>query len=431
MIEKKVLGVILGGGAGTRLYPLTRERAKPAVPLGGKYRLIDIPISNCLNSGVNQIFVLTQYLSASLNRHVSRTYNNMGMFSRGEVQILAAVQMPGVPEDKAWYQGTADAVRKQRREIENIGPDEIMILSGDHLYRMDYGLFLARHRESQADVTIAVQPVAANLASGLGILATDAEGRIVRFEEKPSDPALLDALKSGNNPDKPYLASMGIYIFNKETLFDLLDTVSGSDFGHHLIPQAMGRFRVMSYIFEGFWADIGTIRSFYDVNLLLTVPGQPFSFYDENLPIFTRNRFLPPSRVDDCQLTQVLISEGCILEKSVIRESVIGLRTSIGPGTRLVRTLVMGADYYDDDQHCDPSGRCHAIPLGIGPGCNIEGAILDKNVRIGKNVFIRPQESNENSVYPPGSPPGKELYVIRDGIVVIPKNTTIPDNMVI
>jgi len=430
-MPQRVLAVILGGGAGSRLYPLTRERAKPAVPLGGHYRLIDIPISNCLNSGINQMFVLTQYLSASLNRHISQTYNNMGLFTRGWVQILAAEQSPGIPVEEAWYQGTADAVRKQLREIESVGANEILILSGDHLYRMDYRDFLRRHRESGADVTIAVQPVAAEEAPRLGILAIDQEGQVVNFEEKQSDPLKLQAFKVADNPTKPFLASMGIYIFNRRVLFDLLNTIPESDFGKHIIPEAIRQYKVMSFIFEGFWADIGTIRTFYDVNLLLTLPGQPFSFYDEEHPIYTHPRFLPPSRIDDCQLEHVLISEGCTLRKAMINYSVIGVRSVIGPDTRIVRTLMMGADYYENDEYCDPSGVCHEIPLGIGPGCNIEGVILDKNVRIGRNVVIRPHQPDENQIYPPGAPPGKELYVIRDGIVVIPKNTEIPDGMVI
>ncbi len=426
-----VLAVILGGGAGTRLYPLTRERAKPAVPIGGKYRLIDIPISNCLNSGINRIFVLTQYLSASLNRHISWTYNNLGIFSRGWVQILAAEQVPGMTKEESWYQGTADAVRKQLFEIEQVGAQEILILSGDHLYRMDYADFVTRHREAGAEVSIAVQPVTASQAPRLGILATDAEGRIVRFAEKPSDPALLSSLRSRDDETRPYLASMGIYIFNRRTLRSLLTSSSGSDFGQHIIPLAIEHNRVYAYEFDEFWADIGTIRSFYEVNLLLTHPGLPFSFFDEQYPIFTHPRFLPPSRVDDCELAHVLISEGCQLQRATIRESVIGVRSIVGAGTRLTRTLMMGADYYDTAELVAPSGRRYDIPLGIGDGSEIEGAILDKNVRIGKNVVIRPHPPDENAVYPSDSPPGRELYVIRDGIVVIPKNTEIPDGMVI
>ncbi len=426
-----VLAVILGGGAGTRLYPLTRERAKPAVPIGGKYRLIDIPISNCLNSGINRIFVLTQYLSASLNRHISWTYNNLGIFSRGWVQILAAEQVPGMTKEDAWYQGTADAVRKQLFEIEQVGAQEILILSGDHLYRMDYAEFIAHHRAKEAEVSIAVQPVTAAQAPRLGILATDSDGRIVRFAEKPSDPQVLASLRSRDDETRPYLASMGIYIFNRQTLRSLLAASSGSDFGQHIIPLAIERKRVYAYEFNEFWADIGTIRSFYEVNLLLTHPGLPFSFFDEQYPIFTHPRFLPPSRVDDCELTHVLISEGCQLRRATIRESVIGVRSIIGVDTRVTRTLMMGADYYDGKELIAPSGRRYSIPMGIGDGSEIEGAILDKNVRIGKKVVIRPHLPGENAVYPPDSPPGRELYVIRDGIVVIPKNTEIPDGMVI
>jgi glucose-1-phosphate adenylyltransferase len=380
---------------------------------------------------INQMFVLTQYLSVSLNRHISWTYNNMGLFSGGWVQILAAEQAPGIPVEEAWYQGTADAVRKQLRELESVGADDIVILSGDHLYRMDYRDFLRRHRETNADVTIAVQPVTPQDAPRLGILATNEQGQVVDFEEKQSDPSVLEAFKSGENPQKPYLASMGIYVFSRQALTDLLNTVSESDFAKHIMPEAIRRYRVMAFTFKGFWADIGTIRSFYDVNLLLARPGLPFSFYDQENPIFTHPRFLPPTRADDCHLTQVLVSEGCKLRKAMIRESVIGVRSSIGPDTRVVRTFMMGSDYYDNDRYCDPSGQCHDIPLGIGSGCNIEGAILDKNVRIGKNVVIRPHKPDENGIYPPGSPPGKELYVIRDGIVVVPKNTEIPDGTVI
>jgi glucose-1-phosphate adenylyltransferase len=426
-----VLAVILGGGAGTRLYPLTRERAKPAVPLGGQYRLIDIPISNCLNSDINHIYVLTQYLSASLNRHISWTYNNTGMFSRGWVQILAAEQAPGMTLEQAWYQGTADAVRKQLFEIEQVGAEEVLILSGDHLYRMDYRSFVQYHRESGADVTIAVQPVSVAQAPRLGILKTDDAGEVVRWAEKPSDPALLASLKSGDNPDEPYLASMGIYVFNRHVLRNMLAGCLDPDFGKDIIPQAIDCCRVQAYVFDGFWADIGTIRSFYEVNLLLTHPGLPFSFYDENYPIFTHPRFLPPSRVDHCQLEHVLVSEGCKLRRAAISESVIGVRSIVGPNTRIKRTLMMGADYYDSDDLVAPNRRQHSIPVGIGEGSEIEGAILDKNVRIGKNVVIRTHDANEDLCYPPECSPGKEMYVIRDGIVVIPKNTEIPEGTVI
>lgn len=426
-----VLVVVLGGGAGTRLYPLTRERAKPAVPLGGKYRLVDIPISNCLNSGLNRIFVLTQYLSASLNRHISWTYNNLGIFTRGWVQILAAEQSPGLGMEEAWYQGTADAVRKQLIEIQAAGGDVVLILSGDHLYRMDYQAFLQNHYDSGADVSIAVQPVTAAQAPQLGILATNDQGEITAFAEKPSDPAVLASLQSRDDPGKPYLASMGIYIFNRDALFDLLIRHPEPDFGLDIIPAAISECKVVAYTFTGFWADIGTIRSFYEVNLLLAHPSMPFSFFDERYPIFTHPRFLPPVRVDNCTLSYALISEGCQLCEATIGESVIGVRSIVGCNTRISRTLMMGADYYDDEDMTEPSGLQHKIPLGIGKECEIEGAILDKNVRIGNGVTIRPHEPDENVTYPPGSPRGQELYVIRDGIVVIPKNTELPDGTVI
>jgi glucose-1-phosphate adenylyltransferase len=426
-----VLAVILGGGAGTRLYPLTRERAKPAVPVGGQYRLIDIPISNCLNSGINRMFVLTQYLSASLNRHISWTYNNLGIFGRGWVQILAAEQAPGVTLEQAWYQGTADAVRKQLFEIEQVGAKETLILSGDHLYRMDYRPFVQRHRESGADVTIAVQPVTAAQAPGLGILKADEQDEVVQWAEKPSDPELLASLKSGDDPDKPYLASMGIYVFSATALHNMLGQCLDPDFGKHIIPNAIACCKVGAYAFDGFWADIGTIRSFYEVNLLLTHPGLPFSFYDEDHPIFTHTRSLPPSRVDNCEMQHVLVSEGCKLRKATISESVIGVRSIVGPNTRITRTLMMGADYYDKPDLIAPNLKQHSIPIGIGEGSEIEGAILDKNVRIGRNVVIHPHDPKENTTYPPDCRPGQEMYVIRDGIVVIPKNTEIPEGTII
>ncbi|MBN1641323.1 MAG: glucose-1-phosphate adenylyltransferase [Anaerolineae bacterium] len=428
---EKTLAVILGGGAGSRLYPLTRERAKPAVPVGGKYRLIDIPISNCLNSGLSHIFVLTQYLSASLNRHISWTYGSLGPFSRGWVQILAAEQAPGVTPAQAWYQGTADAVRKQLWEIEQIGADDILILSGDHLYRMDYGPFLAHHRSVDADLSIAVQPVTAEQAPRLGILGLDEEGFIEQWVEKPSDPAVLEAVKSRDDPDRPYLASMGIYIFRGNLLRRLLNQIAEPDFGEHIIPQAISCCRVSAYVFEGFWADIGTIRSFYEVNLLLTHPGMPFSFYDEGYPIYTHPRFLPPSRVDNCELEHVLVAEGCKVRKASLSESVLGVRSVVGTNARVARTMMMGADYYDSVDLVDPGGKQHDIPIGIGEGSQIEGAILDKNVRIGRNVTVRAHPPGTDLTYPPGCEPGEEMYVIRDGIVVIPKNSVIPPGTVI
>ena len=426
-----VLTVILGGGAGTRLYPLTRERAKPAVPLGGKYRLIDIPISNCLNSGLNHIFVLTQYLSASLNRHISWTYNNLGPFFRGWVQILAAEQTPGSKMAEMWYQGTADAVRKQVNEIESVGAQNIVILGGDHLYRMNYRYFVDFHLQSGADVTIGAQPVTAEQAPELGIMATNSAGEITNWVEKPRDPAVLASLASGDNPDKPYLASMGIYVFKWQVLKKLLDQSIDPDFGHHIIPAAFENHSVYAYTFDGFWADIGTIRGFFEANLMLAQPDAPFRFYDPEMPIYTHPRFLPPVLATQCDLENVLISEGCHLCGSSVRNAVIGVRSIIGCNTTIHNSLMSGADYYDNERLTEPSGKQYQIPLGIGEGCQIEGAILDKNVRIGNGVTIRQHSPGEELKVPADCPRGQELYVIRDGIVVIPKNTEIPDGTVI
>lgn len=426
-----VLAVILGGGAGTRLYPLTRERAKPAVPLGGKYRLIDIPISNCLNSGLNHIFVLTQYLSASLNRHISWTYNNLGPFSRGWVQILAADQTAGGKMADMWYQGTADAVRKQIVEIEAVGPEHVVILGGDHLYRMNYQRFVDFHLQSEADVTIGVQPVSAEQAPSLGILAADESGRITNWVEKPGSPDLLASLASRDDPDKPYLASMGIYVFKWPVLRRLLGESIEPDFGHHIIPAAIAGSAVFAYTFDGFWADIGTIRSFFEVNLMLTRTDSPFRFYDEAMPIYTHPRYLPPVLASECDLSNVLMSEGSQLCGAQVHDAVIGVRSVIGCNTTIHKTLMLGADYYDNDRLTEPSGKQYDIPLGIGEGCRIEGAILDKNVRIGNGVTIRPQSPDVNLKVPAECPRGQELYVVRDGIVVIPKNTEIPDGTVI
>ncbi len=424
---KNVLALILGGGVGSRLHPLTRERAKPAVPFGGKYRLVDIPISNCINSDIRKIYVLTQFNSVSLHRHIFQTYK-FDRFSGGYVQILAAEQ---TPKSMDWYQGTADAVRKQTMEIHTTRADDVLILSGDHLYRMDYRPYVELHRLKEADVTIAVQPVSAQEARRYGILKTDQNGRIVTFAEKPKSDDELKDLVSTPDSDKPYMASMGVYLFTEPFLQWILAEHAEADFGKHIIPRSIECCKVNAFVFDGFWADIGTIRSFYEVNLLLTHPGMPFSFYDEEYPIFTHPRFLPPSRIDDCDLEHVLIAEGCRMHEATVRESVIGVRSIIGHNSRVTRTMMMGADYYDSDDLIDLSGTRHQIPIGIGDGCEIQGAILDKNVRIGKNVIVRPHDPDENEVYPPDSKPGHELYVIKEGIVVIPKNSEIRPGMVI
>ncbi len=415
---KDVLAVILGGGAGTRLYPLTKLRAKPAVPLAGHYRLIDIPISNCINSDINHIYVLTQFNSVSLHRHISQTYN-FDSFSDGWVQILAAEQ---TPQSSSWYQGTADAFRKQIFQIRAARPSEVLILSGDHLYKMDYGRFVEFHREHEADITIAVKPVGADEAPRFGILQANGEGLIERFVEKP--PAdKLEGLQSLEG-DKPFMASMGIYVFNTQVLIDLLQNEAGSDFGKHIIPASIERkLKVYAYPFDGYWEDIGTVRSFYDVNLALAMPNPPFDLYDATWPIYTRSRYLPGSRLMASDMTNVFLAPGCVIERASIRESVIGLRSIIKPGAHLHRVVMMGADYYESEED-KARNRTLGLPdVGIGESSVIECAILDKNVRIGKKVVIRdhtgmPDEETDS-------------YVVRDGIVVIPKNVTIPDGTII
>ena len=406
-----ILAVILGGGVGMRLYPLTKERAKPAVPIAGKYRLIDIPLSNCINSNINRIAVLTQFNSVSLHRHINQTYH-FDSFHTGWVQIWAAEQTPASMD---WYQGTADAVRKQLFEIAAAGSDYTLILASDHLYRMDYEVMAEYHWASGADVTVAVQPVSAEDTPRLGILKCDADGRITGFVEKPKDPQLLTGFVSLDNPEKPYLASMGIYLFDTKVLFDLLQQHTfHTDFGADVIPKAIESHRAFGFEFDGYWADIGTIRSFYETNLSLASPNSLFDMYDPERPIYTRPRFLPGAVLDGCTLDNVLLADGCRISHAKIDHSIIGLRSQIANGTRISKTIVMGNDYYD------PSGQPppHNMSLGIGPNCDIEGAILDKNVRIGAGVAIRS--------FPRGTELKGEDWSIRDGIVVVPKGTVIP-----
>lgn len=416
---KDVMAVILGGGRGTRLYPLTKLRAKPAVPLGGKYRLIDIPISNCLNSGIQKIYVLTQFLSASLHRHIYQTYK-FDLFSNGFVYILAAEETPSGMD---WYQGTADAVRKQLSRFTHARVEDILILSGDHLYRMDYAGFIEFHREERADVTLAVQPVAGSDASRFGILKTNDDGRVVSFHEKPHA-GELSGLESIPGSDKPYLASMGIYAFRQDVLEQVLTESDAEDFGKQIIPAAIENLRVYAFPFEGYWADIGTIGAFYEANLALTLPDPPFDFYDPDCPIYTRPRFLPSSRTDGCSLKRTALAEGCLIQDSDIRESVIGLRSIIGPNVRIMQTVMMGADFYETPERKAENRRLGRPDVGIGRGSIIERAIIDKNARIGEQVVIQPHAPGEKMVE-------AENYIIRDGIVVVPKNAVIPDGTVI
>ena len=419
MAIRDVMALILGGGRGTRLYPLTKLRAKPAVPIGGKYRLIDIPISNCLNSGIHKIYALTQFLSASLHRHIYQTYK-FDVFSDGFVYILAAEETPSGME---WYQGTADAVRKQLPRFAHARVKDLLILSSDHLYRMDYAEFVELHREKRADVTIAVQPVTCADAPRFGILKTDEEGCITSFHEKPRADE-LDGLESIPDSDKPYLASMGVYLFRADMLRQVLVESDAEDFGKQVIPAAIESLRVYAFPFDGYWEDIGTIRALYEANLALTLPDPPFDFYDPNNPIYSRPRFLPSSRADGCHLERTVLAEGCLIEQSDIRESVIGLRSVIGPDARVTRTVVMGADFYETPGRKAENRRRDRPDVGIGRGSIIEGAIIDKNARIGEGVTIRPHAPGEDMAK-------AENYVIQDGIVVVPKNAVIPDGTII
>ncbi len=413
----RVLGVILGGGQGARLFPLTQFRSKPAVPIGDKYRLIDVPISNCLHSGVNRIFVLTQFNSASLHRHISKTYR-FDMFNDGYVEILAAEQ---TQENANWYQGTADAVRKQLRHIMSRRTDLLLILAGDHLYHMDYRPFLALHQERGADVTIAVKPVNRQQATSLGILKVNAEGRITAFHEKPQSDAELDALRLpaplGDDPEKMYLASMGIYVFDPQVLVSMLMGVQEDDFGRHIIPAAISKLGVYAYPFQGYWEDIGTIRAFYDAMLALTESQPLFDFYDDEMPIYTHPNFLAGARLKRCHVEQAIMAEGCNIEDADIRRSIIGIRTCIGAGTRIHNTVMMGADYYETDEDRERNAVQGIPHVGIGRNCLIEGAIIDKNARLGDGVMIR---NNQNVTEAEG-----DQHFVRDGIIIIPKNATI------
>ena len=417
MNMKAVLGLIMGGGQGSRLYPLTKLRAKPAVPLAGKYRLIDIPISNCLHASIDKIAILTQYNSVSLHRHIQRTYAR-DMFTDGWVQILAAEQ---TPRSTGWYQGTADAVRQQLMEIEAARTEYVLILAGDHLYNMDYRAFVQYHVETGADISMAVQPVSADMAPALGILKRSIDGQIKSFTEKPESTALA-GLESMPGPDKPYLASMGIYVFRTDLLFEVLKS-EGDDFGKNIIPSALADYRVMGYVYDGYWADIGTIRAFYEVNLEMALPDRQFDFYIPGRPIYSRARFLPATEVYGARIENALLADGCRVSDAQITHSVIGLRSQIGPKSKIRSSILMGADYYETEADRAENRRLDRPDIGIGEGTVIEGAIIDKNARIGRNVRIR---------HLPGRPDSEtDNWAARDGLVVIPKDAAIADETVI
>jgi glucose-1-phosphate adenylyltransferase len=405
-----VLAVILGGGRGSRLWPLTKLRAKPAVPIGGKYRLVDVPLSNCLNSQIAQIAVLTQFNSVSLHRHISQTYN-FDFFHSGWVQILAAEQ---TFDSADWYQGTADAVRKQLFEIKSTGAHEVLILAGDHLYRMNYGHLIEHHRQMEADVTVAVKPVSTEDASRFGILKLAADGLITDFIEKPQDTEQLKGYVSREDPDLPYMGSMGLYLFRTEVLIDLLDSTY-DDFGGDVIPAAIDSHRVAGYTFDDYWEDIGTIRAFYEANLALAQPDPPYHFHDPISPVYTRPRFLPGSRVYNVDIDCVQLADGCVVDGARLQNAIIGIRSVIAEGVQIEDSILMGADYYEEEARHAPSD---GPPIGIGADSIIRGAIVDKNARIGPNVRIEP--------FPPGTEIFEDNWSVRDGVVVIPKNVVIP-----
>jgi len=409
----KTVGLILGGGAGTRLQPLTTDRAKPAVPIAGKYRLVDIPISNCINSGIRSIYLLTQFNSVSLHRHIQSTYL-FDQFSPGAVRMLAAEQ---TPDSEGWFQGTADAVRKSSKYFMHGNPDIVVILSGDQLYRMDFEKVIAEHVERGAEVTICTTPVPRNEAGDLGIMHVDDTNKIVEFAEKPGDTPRLDELRAPMYDDERFLASMGIYVFNADVLMQLLTESDESDFGKHIIPQAIEERKVFSHIFEGYWKDIGTIGMFHEANVALTDLVPEFTFYDDHAPIYTHMRYLPPSKINCCDLNRCLLSDGCIISGHRILHSVVGTRAVVGEGTVIEHSVIMGADHFE---HEEPQAeKASGLPaLGIGKDCYIKNAIIDKNVRIGDSVYISPDGKSEGEV--------NEYYVVRDGIIVIPKNTAIP-----
>ena len=422
--SKEILSIILGGGAGSRLYPLTATRSKPAVPIAGKYRLVDIPISNCLNNGIGRMFVLTQFNSASLNRHIKNTYH-FSAFSKAFVDILAAEQTPDNP---TWYQGTADAVRQGLRHIEPFESDYILILSGDQLYQMDFAEMLDNHKALGADITVATIPVTERDAPEFGILKSD-KGLITSFIEKPKKELLEDWVSDTGEAMKAtgrnYLASMGIYIFNRQLLFDLLldEYKTATDFGKEIIPQSISKYTVASYQYSGYWTDIGNIHSFFEANLDLTKDIPDFNMFDNERTIYTRSRMLPPAKISGTTLEKTLVAEGSIVNASRVEHSVIGIRSRVGKGSTIVSTYIMGSDYYETlaDIAIDTE---KGIPLlGVGDRCYIKNAILDKNVRIGNDVRINGGDHLENTDH--------ALYTVKDGIVVIKKGAIVPNGFVI
>ena len=416
------LAIILGGGQGSRLFPLTATRSKPAVPIGGKYRLIDVPVSNCLHADIRRIYVLTQFNSASLNRHISLTYRLDG-FSQGFVEILAAEQTPDNPN---WFQGTADAVRQAARHFAQHDAQHYLILAGDHLYRMNYTALVEAHEDQRADITIAAQPVDPVTATHMGIFRFDTSGSIVAFEEKPKPDRLKEigrSIPSGatfarHTDEQPFMASMGIYVFSREILLAMLEREPGLDFGRELIPNALNRYKVKPYLYRGYWADVGTIESFYDANVMLGRAAAPFRFWDPACPIYTHRRHLPGSRLTDCDVRDSIVCDGCFLDRCEIDQSVVGIRTHIEAGAKIGQSVLLGADFYEDGRPADG-----VPPLGIGRDVVLTRTIIDKNARIGDGVRLVNERNVEHA-------DGNGWY-IRGGIVVVPKGGVIPAGTVI
>ena len=421
MIAKKIIAVILGGGAGTRLYPLTATRSKPAVPIAGKYRLVDIPISNCINSSINRMFVLTQFNSASLNKHIKNTYQFSG-FSKGFVDILAAEQTPDSP---GWFQGTADAVRQSLRHIEKNDFDHVLILSGDQLYQMDFNFMLNHHEQSGSDITIATIPVGEREAPEFGILKSDAQHRITSFIEKPAKELLPDWISDTGNAmqeqGRNYLASMGIYLFNRKVLFDLLEKekTMAKDFGKEIIPDSIHTYQVASYQYDGYWTDIGNIYSFFEANLSLTLEVPPFNLFDNDKMVFTRSRMLPPAKISGTTIQQSLIAEGAIIHAASIKNSIVGIRSRIGKGSEIESCYIMGNDFYETLPEIVRQEEDNMPALGIGNHCVLKQVIVDKDCRIGNNVTIKGGTHLSNVDHP--------LFSIKDGIVVVKKGAIIPE----
>ncbi|MEO7800713.1 MAG: glucose-1-phosphate adenylyltransferase [Ginsengibacter sp.] len=423
MVSKSVLAVILGGGAGSRLYPLTASRSKPAVPIAGKYRLVDIPISNCINSNINRMFVLTQYNSASLNKHIKNTYQ-FSAFSSGFVDILAAEQ---TPDNSTWFQGTADAVRQSLKHIDKNEFDYILILSGDQLYQMDFGEMVAAHQKSGSDISIATIPVTEREATEFGILKADENDNITSFIEKPGYDILPEWVSDTGDlkhQGRNYLASMGIYIFNRQLLFDLLATQEdATDFGKEIIPDAISKYQVSSFQYKGYWTDIGNIHSFFEANLELTADLPSFNLFENSKTVYTRARMLPPAKISGTTLEKTLVAEGCIIQASRIEYSVVGIRTRIGNGTTVANSYIMGCDFFETIQEIAHNHERGIPKLGIGERCYIKNTIIDKNCRIGNDVRINGGDHLPNSDH--------ALYTVKDGIIVIKKGAIVPDGFVI